>query len=224
MLLSECVFGYKNYRRGGIQSNSESLSDRLVAFSIHYYRAKLIKESKDKGKLLTGYLIQNLGKVEVIKADKNECSVISDCIIRTKNPLPKAIDTAGTSLITYEGSLDGLDPYQRTTSNRVIFDAHQKYTGDLSKWFDLGNHLYIVNSPNKILKYINIQGIFEDPSAAKSYNTCGSTTECYEGMDYEYPMSSTMIDTIYKMMMDAEMKLGMLIPQDIIANGKDDLN
>lgn len=221
MTLQEIVYRYKNIRREGLQSQSESLSDRLIVNLINSYRAVLIKRDFDKGKYVTGNLIQNLGKVELIQADKNECNIVSDCILRTKNPIPKAVDTNQNNLIIYVGLLDGTQGFQRTTYQKAYYDQYAKYTGDLPKWYEIGNYIYIVNSPAKILKYINIQEIAEDPQEAKSFNTCGNTADCYEGYDFEYPMSETMVDTVLKMIAE-EMKIVTNKPQDTLNNSKDD--
>ncbi len=225
-LLSQIIYNFSNLRKGGIQSQSSNLSDRQIEFIVGYYRALLIKRDKDAGKYLTGNLVQNLGKVEVQKADKNECCEIDgDCIVRTKLPVPRAIDTNTQNLITYVGLLDGSESFQRTTYQKAVYDQYAKYTGDLPKWYMNGDYIYIVNPPGKILKYINIQGIFEDPSAANEFKTCDCAEnglDCYKGQEYEYPLSTAMLDSIYKMMMASEAKFAMILPQDTTNDSKDD--
>jgi hypothetical protein len=209
-LLSEIIFNIKNLRKNGRVSDDDSISDRQWAFIINYYRAKLVKQEQQKKKAISGNIVQNLGKVTLIKADKNECCEIGDCILRIENPLPTAIDTDAQPLITYVGLLNGSRSFQRTTYERAIWDAHAKYTGKEPKWYQQGNYIYIVNPPTKNLKYINVQGVFEDPTKAITYRTCdceenGET--CFEGFDYEYPLAVDKIDTVIKMIAEAELRI-----------------
>lgn len=209
-------------RKAWTRSDNDYVTDRQYAFIINYYRATLLKQFKDKGKYLSGNLVQNLGRVTLIKADQNEeCSIVN-CTLRIQNPLPKAIDTNGTNLITYVGPLNGSKSYQRTTYQRAIYDKYAPYTAGESKWFELGNYIYIINPPSNLLKYINIQGIFEDPTEANDYKVACEDDPCFVGFEYEYPMSITLLDTIYKMMADAEMKFAHILPADTKNDSADD--
>jgi hypothetical protein len=220
--LQAIIYNIANMRKSWTRSDDDKFTDRQAAFIINYYRATLIKQFKDKGKYLTGNLVQNLGRVELIKADQNEeCSIVN-CTLRVKNPLPKAIDTNSTNLITYVGPLNGSKSYQRTTYQRAIYDKYATYTSKQSKWFELGNYIYIINPPSNLLKYINIQGIFEDPTAANDYKVTCETGECFIGFDYEYPMSITLLDTIYKMMADVEFKIAGTTKADTKNDSVDD--
>lgn len=206
--------------RQGLQSQSESYSDRLIANLVNTYRAKLIRQERNAGKQLTSYYIQNLGRVELVTADMNECGIISDCILRVKNPLPKAIDTNGKSLITNVSTMDHSMDFSRTTSQRAKYDLKNTWIGNFAKYYETGEYLYVIKPPTKILKYINIQGVFEDPQAAKSFNTCSNVTDCYEGYDYEYPLSTTLVDTIVKLVIE-EIKDGVVKSQDTTTDNKD---
>ena len=73
MWLSEIVYNIKNLIGGGINSDDLNLRDSQFAFIIAYYRSKLLKQDQDKGRDNLELYKQNLGKVEVMMADKNEC-------------------------------------------------------------------------------------------------------------------------------------------------------
>jgi len=67
--------------------------------------------------------------------------------------------------------------------------------------------------------------VFENPSEANTFReqNCGNTVCDEFDFDYEYPFPISMIDSLYKLMMDAELKLGMLITQDTENNSNDDI-
>jgi hypothetical protein len=224
---AEVIYTVKNLPRAGNgDSRSNSYTDRQLAFIINYYRALLVKQYKDKGRYISPNYVQSLGKVEVQKASKHECcdldNDIGDCIYRIVNPLPRPIDTNVLNLITYVGTVDGLKSWQRTTFNKVQFDKYAKYTANTVKWYELNNYIYIVANGIKNLKYINIQGIFEDPLAANNYKDCGCEGEdCFKGYNFDYPMNSSDIPTIVKMIASTEYSMSGLLPKDERNDSKD---
>lgn len=223
--LSQIIFNIKNLKAGGVQNQSIELSDRQYAFIINYYRALLIRREVEKGKNVKGNWIQNLGRVDFQRADKNECcsTDIEDCIIRSVEKVPNPIEIYQNDLITYVGTTDGNLPFQRTTSNRSLWDSYGKYTGKLPKWFSLNGYIYIVNPPSEILEIVNIQGVFSDPKAAEEFRTCicENGVDCHEGFDFEYPLPEYLLDSLYKLMMDAEFKFMNILPPDTLNDMKD---
>ena len=224
--LLQIISTVADMRKAWRRSDDDSLTDRQLAFIINYYRAKLLEQEANLGRRMNSNVIQNLGKVSLIKADKNECCEIDNCILRIENPLPKALDTNRYDLVTYVGLLNGNKSFQRTDVNKVPYDKYATYTSNQPKWYQVSDYIYIVNPPTHLLKYINIKGVFEDPTAAQLYRTCScpgnDEADCWKGFDYEYPISITMLDTIYKMMFDAEFKFGNILAQDTTNDTKDD--
>jgi hypothetical protein len=224
--LNELIFNIKNLKAGGIQNRDIELSDRQYAFIINYYRALLLRREIEQGRKAKGNWIQNLGQVDFIKADRNEACDIEDCTVRTELQIPSPIEIYEGDLITYVGTTDGKTPFQRSTANRVLWDAYAKYTGKLPKWYIQNNYIYIENPPTSIFQIGNIQGIFEDPIKAVEFNTSKcppESTECQDvlNFNFEYPVPMHLLDSLYKMMMDAEIKFSTLLPPDTLNNSKD---
>jgi hypothetical protein len=226
MKLNSIIFNLKNLKAGGIQNREIELSDRQYAFIIGYYRALLLRREVEQGRKVKGNWIQNLGQVDFIKADKNECCDIEDCIIRTKLQIPSPVEVYENDLITYVGTTDGRTSFQRTTFNKVIWDSYAKYSGKLPKWYIQNNYIYIVNPPSSVFSIGNIQGVFGDPVKAEEFRTCDCTPDsgdCMQTMnfDFEYPLPENLLDSLYKMMVDAEIKLSMILPQDTLDDSKE---
>lgn len=227
--LSEIIATIRNLPRGGEgDSDDNAYTDRALAFIINYYRAKLIEQDVNKGKYLTQFYAQTLGKIRLINVSKSECGLpdcdIDDSILRIENPLPKTIDTNDKNLITYVGTVDGSIPYQRTTFQKVHFDRYAKYTGSRTKYYELDQYIYIINPPNKNLKYITITGVFENPLQANDYknNNCDTTNNCLNPFDMEYPLGLKYLDTIYKLMLASEYRFNNILKNDISNNTQDD--
>lgn len=226
--LSEILFTIKNLPRGGQGDfDDNAYSDRQLIFIINYYRAKLIQQDINKGKYLTQYYNQTLGKVRLIQASKTSCNLpdcdIGDSILRTENSLPKAIDTNDKNLLTYVGAFDGSKPFQRTTFQKVNFDKYAKYTGDKTKYYELDNYLYIVNPPSKNLKYIAITGVFENPLEVNEFkiNTCDEDNDCFDPFNIEYPLGIGYLDTIYKLIIATEFRFNNILKFDTVNDSQD---
>lgn len=203
MLLSEIVYNIKNLLEGGISTNDLDLSDRQIAFIVAYYRAKIIKQQTDQGQSISEQLWSDLGKVELLETDKYKGELHP--IKTTKKSLPKIIQVANRDLIQYVGSLDGKTSYQRFTSSHNSFKRFRRYTNHLPSYSYIGNTFYF-NNLNCNQKYVNIQAVVENPLDLQEY--LEEEGECeIKGFDFEYPISATILDMIYKMMMDAELKL-----------------
>lgn len=224
--LKENITHIANMRKNWKRTDDDSVSDREYAFILNYYRAKLIRQDANTGRYITGNITQDLGLVEVALADAHECNTIKTCVIRTVNPIPKPIDTASRNLYTFIGPINGEKEWQRTTFNKVKYDLASPFTRYETRWYEKGDYIYIVNPPSNALKYINIQGVFEDPVKAREFHKCpGESCDCgcFEGFNFEYPLSITMLDTIVKMIYDAEIRFGAMMPPDTENNSKDDV-
>lgn len=226
--LSEILYTVKNLPRGGKGDfDDNAYSDRQLIFIINYYRAKLIAQDINKGKNLTQYYNQTLGKVRLVESSKTDCGLpdcdIDDYILRTEKPIPKTIDTNDKDLISYVGTVDFSKAFSRTTFHKVPFDSYAKYTGKRTKYYELDKYLYIVNPPSKLLKYITITGVFEDPLAVNDFRTtaCDEENNCFTPYDIEYPLGITYLDTIYKLMLATEFRFNNILKFDTVNDGQD---
>lgn len=220
MLKSEIVYNIKNLIAGGVQSDDQNLSDRQLAFIVNYYRSKLLKQDQDKGRFNKELYIQNLGKVTLIKADRNECCDIVGCVLRTELQIPTPLETYKGINITFVGTQNG-QPFNKTYVNTLPWKSASKWTGHEPKWYYQNGYVYIVSPPTEMLTYVNIQGIFEKPEDALMFRTCDCTLNsetCFDTLDYEYPLPLHHVDTIVKMVAQTELKILTSIPTDTSNN------
>ncbi len=204
MLLSEIVFNIRNLIEGGISDNSFDLSNRQIAFIVAYYRAKIIKQQTDQGQSLSPQLISDFGKVELKDQDKYDFNNLHIEKVN-KDVLPSIIQAGNKDLITYIGALDGNTSYQLYHPQHHVFKCYRKYTSKLESYKRIGNTFYFYNL-NPIQKYVNIQGVAENPLEVQEY--LERTNQCSMlGLDFNYPISSAMLDMVYKMIMEAELRL-----------------
>jgi hypothetical protein len=220
MLLSEIIYNIKNLMAGGIESDDTDLSNAQMAFIVAYYRAKLLKQDQDKGRMDKTLYVQNLGKVPLVQADKNECCDTDACILRTQLKIPTPLETYKGMNITFVGTLHGR-PFQREHHNSMFWASAAKWVGKEPKWYYQNGYIYLVNPPSVMLSDINIQGIFEKPEDAVSFRTCDcpdNNEDCFRSFDFEYPLPQHHVDTIVKLIAQTEMKILTSIPVDTANN------
>ena len=225
MLLSEIIYNVKNLISGGVNSDDLKIRDKQFSFIIGYYRSKLLKQDQAKNRLNLDLYKQNLGKVEVTMADKNDCCEIDACIIRTKNKIPRPSETDRGMNITFVGLIGGM-PFQKEYHNSIIWSGASKYTKKITKWYYRDGYIYIVNPPTNQLKWINIEGVFESPEEAIKFRTCDcpdNGEDCFDSLDFEYPLPEYHTDTIVKMIADTELRILTGLSKDDTNNGEDEL-
>ncbi len=203
---------------GGIESDDENLANSQVAFMVGYYRARLFRQDRLKGRMNRELFIQNLGRVPLVQADKNECCDIDACVLRTANKLPRPLETFDSLNITFVGNIGGR-PYDKENHNSIYWTGAAKYSGKEPRWYYENGYIYIVNPPSLLLDEINIRGIFEEPMVAEKFRTCDCSNEtpCLDedSLDFEYSMPLHYVDLIVKMVAETEMKILVALPTDI---------
>jgi len=226
---SEIIYLVKGFPRlGDGDSRSNNYTDRELAFIINYYRAKIISQQMSKNREVDSSYVQSLGKVEVIRASKNECCDldcdVDDVVYRVKEKLPSFISTKGNSIVPYIGTVDGNNKFTRSSYNKSVFDRFSLYTSKRTKYYELQGYIYITNPPTTNLKYITLQGVFEAPEKARNYFTCGcedGTVDCSDGYNFDYPIKVSDVDIIVKMVADSEYRFAGMLPKDTLNDSRD---
>lgn len=212
MFANEIITHLKNLKSGGKTSDDTQMSDWEWMFIIDHYRAQLIKQQQATGKQTV-----NENCVQKLKASRIvlQQDLIQKHIMYTQN-LPKAVESQRANLYTYVGTEAG-KAYQRTTYNKSQWDNQSKFAACLPKWYEVGSVLYVSHHHPKNLK-ITVHGVFENPIKVVEFN--GELDEM-NPFNFEYPMSSTMVDTVIKMIAESEIKLSLLLPKDELNDGRD---
>lgn len=208
--LKEIIANIVNLKASGVPSDDKDISDSQWVFIINYYRAKLIRQDFERGRTLNESVVQDLGKIQV----KEEESSVS-CRIYTTPDLPVPLEVYKQNLITYVGPYKLNEPYQKTTRNKIEWEFYGKYTGNLTKWYQKENKIYVLNKNR--LNVINVQGVFEDPVAVRKFL---NKLDPFDPYNFEYPVSITMLDTIYKLILDSEVRTLLTIPEDTTNDGQ----
>lgn len=195
LTLDKIIYNVRNLIRDN-RSDDIKISDRQLEFIVLYYRARLIKNDEDKKRTLSSNVIQDLGNVPLTRIDTAEDTVIksNQFVLRTTTKIPKLIELNNKDAIMYVGSIDKSSAIDFVSKARSKWNKYNKYGKTLPTAYYRNGYVYIVDCP-KLLKYINIEGIFEDPRTVPGFDI---TTD-------DYPISAYMISTINDFVLSKEL-------------------
>lgn len=206
----------KNIIRGAQVTQSEPISDRQIESWIHQYRAKILKQDLDKGKVPNPDYIQTIQALELEEVDEAEGSTLDTDYqtFRTKIQLPNTIDLNFKSGFTYIGTITGQE-IQFVPESRTRLQQYKKYTsGDRLAYLKDG-YLYIAN--DKKIAYLTVKGIFEVPPEVSHLNNSNEIiTDVTESSPYPIPIDKIPLlkEMILKMELGIESQAYSDITQD----------
>lgn len=218
--LSQLTYDLLNMARGGTISDDDNIGYRQVQFWIKNTRAMLIRQDIQKGRAISGNIIQKLPCLEVILVDASSCpcTIPVGChILRTKNRIPKPIEVDTKDMIIRVSSIEmNSKPYSFISLSRAPWTGNNKYAKRNPKAFYFDGYIWIINSSP--IERITVYGIFEDPTELKQYVDC-SSTPCYSDDD-PYPISAWMIPMMEKIIMETNFKIILGTTTDNTGNAK----
>lgn len=174
-----------------------AMNDHVLREKIKYsalnLRALYIRQDLATNPLSSTY-IQSLGAVPIVCADiASECTDLSIgvkstyMVHRTKDKIPAPLRTKAGDSFYSVNSIDKQTVYQEVNPQLIRAFSHTKYASLSPKYFYQNDFLYILDLPNRNIKYINIMGVWENPQELAS--TC---KECYSD-DAEFPIPIDML-------------------------------
>jgi hypothetical protein len=208
MTALEIISTIKNLKAGGKPSDDTSMSDYQWMFIIDYYRAMLIRQQQTNRQTISEFIQQEV-----------PCSLIlsdmDDELFESKEVLPKPIEVQRIDLITHVGNDDEIG-YQRQTFNNYQWRKYSKYSKSLPFYFIKGGKLLVGGNGGN--KNVLVRGVFENPIEVERLSDSYSELNPF---DFNYPLSNNMIDSIIKLISDAEMKVLHMIPKDNVNDSQD---
>lgn len=219
-LLGHYVYNIRNSPRAG-QGNSDDnkLTPKNIEYWVKYHRAAIVDEMAEAGKRLDNSLMQDLGIVplEDIDMTDQDCNKYLQwgCKIK-KVIIPKPISTKLDGAPTlWVGFIDKLTPIAISHPNAVFFRERGMFGKGMNRAWLIGDRLYIsFKDTFKNTKYVNIRGIFQDPTEAFNYATPGCDKNCFNKLTDDYPLT----DAIYKRIVERIFRLEL----NIVANTNTD--
>jgi len=184
-------------------SRSEPISKRQLEGWVHQYRALLIKQDLDKGKMPNPDYIQEISALEVEVIDKADGSNIDTdtYMLKTTLALPNTLDLNRKSGFMYIGSIDGRE-FQFIAEGRSQWQQFKRYTAKDNIVFLRNNYLYLLSVTP--LKYISVRGVFEVPTEVSAFVNPNITTRT-ASLDAAYPIPINMVSALKEMLLKSEL-------------------
>jgi hypothetical protein len=193
-------------------SQSETISTNQIEGWVHQYRALLIKQDLDKGKVTNPDYVQEIQCAKLIVVDKSEDSTIKTnrLLVKTELKIPKTIDLNFRSGFTYIGTLDGKE-IDFVPQSRVRWQKEKYYTQNSPLAYLKNEHIYIDN--DHIIEWLCIRGIFELPQEVGNFINPYTNIPEFT-LDSKYPIPINMLPTLKEMILQKELGIMIKTPSD----------
>jgi hypothetical protein len=99
----------------------------------------------------------------------------SDKALRSIEKVPQPI-RYGVHPFDYVGPVGGFKGYGWTTLGNEHWNKHRKMVGKNARYAYTSDYIYLLNEDKE---YIQIEGVFADPRALVSFQSCTGTTVCW---------------------------------------------
>lgn len=210
--LDNIITDLLNVVRGSKVTQSETITRRQIEEWVNEYRALLIKQDLDKGKMPNPDYIQELPGILLEVVDRsNEVDLKSATyFLRTKLELPKTIDLNFSSGLMYVGTIDGRE-IQLVPEGRARWQQYKRFTSKDPIAFLRNKYLYI----NTVvpMSAVTVRGVFEVPTEAGNFINTYATTTTLEYRD-AYPIPANMIPVLKEMILSKELGVMSQSPSD----------
>jgi len=191
------------------------------------YRATGIIEQTDYGKNIDPQMVQDLGVLKLTSVDKADSScpaVEYGCTIK-KVVLPKLINLPENRSLMFVGLVDKQTPVVIDSADTFIYKSATRFGKIFDRCYLIGNTLYFVTrEDDSAIKYINVRGVFEDPTEVSTYAVAGCDARCYDESNDEYPMPIALRDYVVTKIMQKELGFGLQQVQDELNNARQENN
>jgi hypothetical protein len=210
--LDNIITDLLNIIRGSKVTQSETITRRQIEEWINQYRALLIKQDMDKGKMPNPDYIQEIPGLLLEVVDRTEEVLLkSDThFLRTVLTVPKTIDLNFKPGFTYIGTVDGRE-LQLVPEARARWQQFKRFTPRESLVFLRNKRLYINTvSP---MSAITVRGIFEIPTEVGNFVNPNSDTVTM-GYSDAYPIPANMVPVLKEMILSKELGIMSQAPSD----------
>jgi len=222
---------YQIYEDLQINSDDTSLDKRLIKDLINHQRAVWIRREHNKNRSIDDNIIQDLGCVELELIEDRFCEgcedISTDCVIlRSKKLIPNGIELNHEKMVTRISGVLGITsiPIIFIDYDQAVYWGNGRYNTKSLGAFIKNNYLYVVynkGAKNLLLEYVNLQGVFEDPTDVAKFSTCGGTP-CFNWDTTKYPINAWMWQALVKPAVLEECKTKRTLYKDEQGNSKDD--
>ena len=179
-------------------NSSDSVFDDLYYTDlINEQRSLFLRNEYNKSRTIDPNIQQTIGCLEMELVEPHLCCDLSipiDCkVLRSKEPIPNTIEFYYRKGITSVGPVDITKKrFTMIDYNRVPYAGNGRTTKKSIYTFLYDRYIYVFSKdPSiKLIKYINVRGLFEDPSELGKFTDCSGEV-CWSPYNI-YPINQWM--------------------------------
>jgi hypothetical protein len=224
--LNELAYNIRNIARSG-QGNSDD--DRLtisqIKFWISYYRSEGILQTTNYGKEIHPQMVQDLGVVPLVEVDAtdSDCPTVQwGCKVK-KVVVPKFVDFPKDRAIVFVGKIDKREPFILGNADVSYFKSATQFGTMMSRVSMIGDNMYFqLNDRDSELEYVNIRGVFEDPTKVDQYAVAGCKPDCFNDATSEYPLPLNLYVYVLSNILQKELQWNEAAVNDELNNARKD--
>ena len=224
---NEIIFDVMELARGNQISDDTELDERHVTYLLNNQRSLWLRNEYNKpGRSIDSNIIQDLGCLELEEASPEDCCIETNgCIVlRTKKKIPNTIELHAKTAITRVGPINKTSsPFSFMPYHKAVYSGNGRYNKNIVFTYILNNRIYIKTNSlaANMLDYINVRGVFEDPTAAAEFIDCDGKP-CFTYED-EYPINNWMIPFVKEQVLN-QLGVALSTPKDESNDAKEDIN
>ena len=224
--LNEYAYNIRNIARSG-QGNSDDdrLTIKQIKFWIQYYRAEGVNQFTDYGKDIHPQMVQDLGIVPLVEVDAtdSDCPDVAwGCTIK-KVSIPKFVNFPKDRAVVFVGKINKRTAFQLGSADVDEFKAETQFGKVLTRVTMIGTNMYFQLSKNDAdIEYVNIRGVFEDPTKVDTYATAGCKPACFDDAKSEYPLPLNLYVYVLSNILQKELQWNEQAVNDELNNARKD--
>ena len=209
-------------------SDDVNITDEYIAYLISVYRAELLKhELNSQQRTVSPINIQSFC-LEMEEVSSFDCGIDVGCetILRSKQQLPSLIKTHIGNSLTMVRPIDRkARSFTLIEEARLSYLPNSKFTKSIYYFIGSDSHMYLVSKSDtfKLIKCINVSGIFADPLELQDYKNCcncdnSEDNNCFDIYESDYPISADQIPMIVTLI-GQRLVTKLQIPNDNVNDG-----
>lgn len=208
-----------------INSVETTVSSLYYTDLINGQRELWLRNEYNKNRSIDPNLIQEIACLEMELVTASNCciTVPDDCqVLRSTQQLPNTIEFYFSKGIISVGPTNITEKrYTMIDYNRVPYIGNGRFNQKAIYTFLYDQYLYVIskNILHKLIKYVNVRGLFSDPTALGEFINC-ENQPCWSPAD-KYPINLWMWEYI-KPLVVQQLLQKQSIPLDEANNTKDD--
>lgn len=189
--------------RSGRNTDEEDLVTAQWAFLVNSWRSKLLRQEASDGKRLVGTVHEQTITIPLTRVDSPKPFPLKGTTIgyKSKSPIPTLLHTRWGNKPSFVGTSPLHPSAQASTIHTLRYQQAARLTGNSERYI-LDDYLYYYSPEG--LDSVSFSGVFEDPYAVEVFMGRDNPFDPYS---FQYPLSSTHLDGLYRGLADTEMRI-----------------